>query len=359
MKILLVDDDKNFYENWDLFLRRWNREHKEETRIELEWQDSIATIMGNPAVASNFDFVIVDLKFHSDEKAGEVAIREIRKARIRLPIVIMTATVPKVTQSLPLAGLFSKTEALDVVFEKLYNLYKIGFTRLFGKSGYLEEVIDDFFEKTIARGREAWAQYGKLCPEEGEKALLRILAAHFSSLTDSQDSSRLPEEFYNLLPPRDDYTTGQIFRRNSDGKHLLLITPACDLATQVDGSKSASSLSFIEITPLINAWGDIRRKAGENRLECAKKWFTPGKKNIHALPPSYGFEGGLVDFFNVTSCPYPADDKFNKEYTSIELSVSGEFLKDLLSRFSSFYGRQGQPVVDLTQLLARMPPSIG
>ena len=59
------------------------------------------------------------------------------------------------------------------------------------------------------------------------------------------------------------------------------------------------------------------------------------------------FEGGIINFRKVnTYKPKDFDSKFDKPLVQISMA----FTKDIVSRFSSYYSRQGQPDFDFDTL---------
>ena len=62
--------------------------------------------------------------------------------------------------------------------------------------------------------------------------------------------------------------------------------------------------------------------------------------HFHWLPKCHALEGGFVNFRRLESVAWnELETKFDRENTRIAPS----FVKDIVSRFSTFYARQGQP----------------
>ena len=79
--------------------------------------------------------------------------------------------------------------------------------------------------------------------------------------------------------------------------------------------------------------------------------FKTGSKSLannnrqyrHWLPPTKFFEGGVVNFRKLkTLHKKDFKEQFEKPY----IQISPPFVKDIVSRFSAYYARQGQPDID-------------
>jgi len=71
---------------------------------------------------------------------------------------------------------------------------------------------------------------------------------------------------------------------------------------------------------------------------------------LHFLPPTGIFPGGLVNFRQIET--YSKTD-FNAKYLYPKCQISPFFIKDIISRFSSYYARQGQPDLNFDSLVSR------
>ena len=63
----------------------------------------------------------------------------------------------------------------------------------------------------------------------------------------------------------------------------------------------------------------------------------------HWMPRTAFFQGGVLNFRKLTTLNKDdLDERFGKPI----IQISPFFLKDIISRFSSYYARQGQPDID-------------
>ncbi|RIL12919.1 hypothetical protein CYQ93_22635 [Acinetobacter baumannii] len=74
-----------------------------------------------------------------------------------------------------------------------------------------------------------------------------------------------------------------------------------------------------------------------------KKYFSNNFSNYyHSLPKIKKFVGGFINFRKAQSL---TQDQIDLDYEIVKIQVAAPFIKDILSRFSSYYARQGQPVI--------------
>ena len=69
---------------------------------------------------------------------------------------------------------------------------------------------------------------------------------------------------------------------------------------------------------------------------------------FHWLPETDFFNGGFLNFRKITTC---TKDELGDIYDPPHIQISPHFVKDILSRFSSYYARQGQPDIDRTKII--------
>ena len=55
------------------------------------------------------------------------------------------------------------------------------------------------------------------------------------------------------------------------------------------------------------------------------------------------FAGGFIDFADISIVP---EENINTQYEIMKLRISEPFMKNISGRFSSYFGRQGQPDLD-------------
>jgi hypothetical protein len=79
----------------------------------------------------------------------------------------------------------------------------------------------------------------------------------------------------------------------------------------------------------------LNKKNEIDRNKIAK-YVNNLNARFHYLPPFESNNGFTIDFQDVTSIP------FSSELERVA-TISSPFIKDIISRFSNYYSRQGQP----------------
>ena len=226
----------------------------------------------------------------------------------------------------------------DDVLHCLWEPYSIGLTRIMGGRGLLEERLNTVFLRNLLPTLDAWIRYGKKDAERTEKALLRYALGHLVAGLDGDETPSYPEEVY-LAPPLDDaLTTGSIVMRKGDNTCYVVMTPACDLVLR-DGKPNVDSIILAEIVPEETVYAALNANAGRQR----KLKGNNDKHCYHWLPKSKVADGGYLDFRQLQTVPLA---KLGCEFERFDTRIAPGFVKDIVSRFSAFYARQGQPVID-------------
>ena len=177
----------------------------------------------------------------------------------------------------------------------------------------------------------------------------------------SNDTEKIqPEECYVLLPdeaiscPR----PGMILK-DSNEVHYLVLNPACDLAVRAGGGTNSNGMLLVPIDSERDTLKALMQApANGATLSSKQKRHNAGIREnayknkepirFHWLPRCGKFEGGFVNFRNVFTCD---SAKFGNEYIVCEnkFIVHPDVLKNIQSRFASYYARQGQPDIDFSR----------
>ena len=150
-----------------------------------------------------------------------------------------------------------------------------------------------------------------------------------------------PEEVY-LAPPLDDsLKTETLMRCKKRQTCHVVMTPACDLVIRA-GCKPKSEVVVVvaEIVPETDLFA---------KLQADKGWKNNLKRNndakcFHWLPRCHTHSGGFVDFRRLETVMW---DKLDEKFDRLEARIAPSFIKDVVSRFSASYARQGQPDIDV------------
>jgi hypothetical protein len=275
---------------------------------------------------------------------------------------VYSANLNTLDGSIPSSIFFKKfvktgEEDLSDIILNLKSIYDTGITKILGRNGIIEnqlnrvfwEHMSEVFDKLLAKGIN-------------EKQLLRYLTGHLYEYLeineiDNSFESYFPEEVYIKPPIKPQFFTGDIIEKNEDGKKYIILTPACDIANKNPKKILLSLISDLADDPIRGMKADYDKNPIEGEAEEVIKEINDKKEEAernlekllsnnyspryYFLPKSSSFNGGLVNFHHLEVVDYATiDQNFKKVAT-----VNGQFLKDVIARFSFYYSRQGAPEV--------------
>lgn len=356
IRLLIVEDAPDQKELYQDAVDEFNELHQGTSQIEIEIETNLSDAQ-QKLKSSDFDGAIVDLNLEGDEPgtaSGNEVLKEIRGAH-RFPVFVVTGVPDQLDDSLE-ENAFFKVRARDIdsraLLEELLRIYQTGITQILGARGIIESRLNEIFWEHISEGFRFWE--GKNC----EQPLLRHTLTHLIEYLalpgeEQQGEHYFEAEFYIVPPIKREIATGDIVQYENES--YLLMTPACDLVVrsskQRNGTpRKVSRVTLARMIPL--------ERAELERLAIVEPGATDRKLNSFCidvinnkidqfayLPPYLSFREAVVDFGDITCIVVD-------EYLTLErrATVADPFLKDIQSRFSLFYGRQGQPDLDKRRL---------
>lgn len=345
MKILLIDDEQQVFNDGKESASVYDKEKIEITFIKSINEDYLS-------ILHDMDFAIVDMKLGADGQAGNVFIEKFNDLSIRVPTVIYTGT-PDECDDEKVLKVFRKTESFDTIFDFLVPIYKTGITKILGGRGKLENTLFDVFKKNLLPQISSWTKYAEKDSEKTENALLRYTLNHMQQLLDN-DETYLPEEVYICPPINRNIKTGSIIYNNESENYYIVLTPACDLAIRKNGKFKTDKVLLVRLEKYNDV---VNRMTAEYKETTGRDWNSKEKtktagdlhKNryslyFHYLPQAGIFsEDYLINFRDIETI---VSNKIGDNFLEPKMQISDSFLKDIISRFSSFYARQGQPDID-------------
>ena len=335
LQLLVVEDEIAYLEQYEAVLGEYVKERGR--AIEMRVCTTLAE--AKRSLNASIDAVVVDLNLGKDTTEGGEVIDDL-KDHFRVPVVVLTGTPQDAYDEPPVIGVFTKGEhRFDEVLDRLWEPYCIGLTRIMGGRGLLEERLNTVFLRNLLPTLDAWIRYGQKDAERTEKALLRYALGHLVAGLDGDETPSYPEEVY-LAPPLDKaLTTGSLIKRKADGGRHVVMTPACDLVLR-DGEPNVDTIILAEVVPEETVYAALDANPGrKKRLKGNNDKYC-----YHWLPNSQVADGGYLDFRKLETV---ALNGLERQFERLEVRIAPGFVKDIVSRFSSFYARQGQPVIDL------------
>ena len=149
-------------------------------------------------------------------------------------------------------------------------------------------------------------------------------------------------------PATDKITTGSIV--HADDQWFVVMSPACDLVPRgKNGAPNTDQILLVEIESVDKILDGSKSKGKVSEL-CSNK-----RTYYHWLPKTDFFEGGILNFRKLTTHDKDNHDKdnFDEKFGKPTIQISPFFVKDIVSRFSSYYARQGQPDIDSKDFIDR------
>ena len=375
MTLILIEDNDEETQSCQNAVDDFNDDHKDKGWcIELEPHTNIESA-SEALESSYFDGAIIDMKLADSGNEGNQALDVIRKHLKRIPVAIYTGTpdVADVTD-IPSIGLFKKA---DITYKELlckfWDIYKTGITKIMGGKGQIEQSLSQIFIKHLlpeivtvlgngSTGSESnWVRYAKINSHETEEALLRHTINHLTHELYKSDGKCYPDEMLIRLLGPTPINTGCILKHKESGIFYIVMSPACDLAERKSESSEGESRKcntdramLVEIQNLDDILSNnekYEKASTETQKENIKQSLFGGIKAnkggqyYHWLPILDSCqEGAAINFRRVSTY---SQEELDESFNSPVIQVASPFLKDIISRFSSYYARQGQPDINI------------
>lgn len=351
MIVLLVEDTETAIKTCNEYAQKYTESGK---KISIIVARTVADAFDK--LSCKIDVAIVDIKLKSEKNGGNDVVSKMQELCLRIPTVFHTGT-PDDVQVENVLKVFTRGDGYPKIFDYLLEVYNTGITEILGKHGFLEEQINNFYNSVFWVTRDSWISKGKeYSAEVVKKSLLRTVIYHLENILENNSEKTFYEEFY-LCCSNDDLHTGSIIKRKEDNKNYIVISPACDLVKRPGGNRNTNIITLCEIDP-IELHGfmlktDSDDQLGKDKKNIIKNLLANTKNRYHWIPKIDSFSGGLLDFTKTISM---TESKINELYDLLNIRISPPYLKNILSRFSSYYARQGQPDLDVDAFVERLKP---
>lgn len=318
-----------------------------------------------------YDAVFLDLNLQEDPKHGSQAsgnkvLRHIiDNSRLRLVVYVVSGTLHSLAPEFddlfenPLMRKFERDSDTKPLLMDLVRVLKTGVTEILGGRGRFEQLVNSIFFSHLSKGFNFWIDKDKGC----EKELLRYMTLHLLEHLDipEEDSNRentyFTPEFYIYPPIKPNVSCGDIVLFNNE-KHVVL-TPSCDISPRKNGETTLYNVDIVILARVLplekEVFDNLNISYSGNNERTNKKWSrfvenhrgTTPKNRFHFLPPYLAIEESVIDFKRLVSLPIEA--VVNPDGLERVATVSSPFIRDIQGRFSSYYGRHGQPAGDWSQ----------
>ena len=385
MKLILIEDHDQEVQSCKNAVEYFNKDNKKKKWcIQLETHANIEDA-SKALESSYFDGAIIDMKLDDSGNEGNQALDVIRQHLKRIPVAIYTGTPDGAdVTDIPLIGLFKKADTTyDELIYKFWDIYKTGLTKIMGGKGQIEQSLSQIFikhllpkispESTVSE-KSNWVSYAEEDPDNTEKALLRYTLNHLIHELYKSSENCYPDEMYIHLPNLEQdqvkVDTGCILKNKDNNKFYIVLSPACDLAEREGGECNTDRALLVEIQMLEEILSDdyfisnchggkkLKKRYLKSNPESPKEYllkqqdndlikYQRNTKNLYYcwLPKTSCFNNGAVINFRRISTYDQVE--LNSSFDIPVIQVASPFLKDIISRFSSYYARQGQPDINI------------
>ncbi|PIT22034.1 response regulator [Snodgrassella alvi] len=364
MQLILVEDDLDDVELCKNAVSDFKKDKR--CNVDLQIANDVSSAI-EAFKSSHYDGAIVDMKLASDGDEGNQVLKEVKKQLRRVPVVIMSGTpYDAVIKDVPLVATYVKGDIryYDII-KYLWDIYNTGLTKIMGGKGEIEKCLSEIFVNILLpqitpdpnNKSNNWITYAQDKPENTEKALLRYTLNHLIHYLYHDDSFCYPDEMYIYLHPPmpQKINTGCILMEKSTDKLYIVMNPACDLVERKNGKckTDRALLAAIQRIEEVEGFQKIKcnhekdlSKNDKNNLDSIRK----NNKNLyyHWLPKTkYYTYGAVVNFRWLHTY---SEKELDEQFDEPVIQISSPFLKEIISRFSSYYARQGQPDIGYLEL---------
>lgn len=352
--ILVVEDNDDQWETYQDSATEYSNECR---KINLIRHPS-ASEARSALLSNDIDGAIIDLNLESgnpNDASGNEVLREIMRSH-RFPILVVSGNLGHLDPDISFSGFlkaFDRDTDNKEIFDYLLKVYSTGITRILGGRGQIEWLLRDIFWHHLADVIDSW----NADSNESERMLLRYTVAHLAEYLDTPDGENRfyhDAEFYIMPPIREHIATGDIIDLN--GVRYILLSPACDVAVREidENGKPIVNADRVVLAPLIKVErahflekNIIKVGSNSSDLKSVLDKITKGQWEKYVFLPQSGvMYSAVIDLQNLHTFTF-------EEYLEARrlATISAVFLKDIQSRFSAYYGRQGQPDLDKGKLV--------
>ena len=357
--LFILEDNDAAYDSFNSLIEDYNKEN--EIKIKTVRFKEVKQAL-NAIKSGWYDGAIIDIRLSTsdDSENGNEIIREI-KNNLRFPIRVYTG-YDDIDDDLQDQNEFYKIyKRTDIRFQEvlveLINIYKTGITKILGKKGTIEDYLRDIFWNHLSSSFGSWIKEAQT-KDNIEKILLRYTLSHLQEYLDKDDSGDYdeyhPSEFYIKDPINKKLHNGMILKQKSPDEYFIVLTPSCDLANEKNDKVLMCKIiqDVKEFSVRLERNKKCKKACEEKKTQtnAQMKKYNSAKGRVMEITrnsfklqyhyvPKINSLGGFIDFQDI-SVINKADVESN--YDKIA-SVTNNFRKEIVARFSHYYMRQGQP----------------
>jgi len=372
IKILIAEDEASALEIYNDAISDFNDENTDINIVETICQtkeEALESIQNE-----YFDAAFIDLNLSRTENDGGIELIKAIQDNARYPIYIVSGQIQNVEHDFNnkfISKHDKDTVDTNELLLEIKKIYETGLTKVLGSKGILEKKLDDIFWNHLSESKEHWIEH-KLDGVELEKIISRYTLTHLLEYLQLDNNGNEikkydPSEMYIKPLIKNEMYPGTILQYEE--KKYLVLSPACDISNE-----NCDCVILIQLTELFEhqVFVEIRQKK-EEHINTNNADFNKGQrknyentlkgfdKNIkktlkefisnnkgdryYFLPKFLDFKAKVIDFQDIQTVDITEIGRYEKI-----MNISLPFIKDIQSKFSSYYARQGSPDFDFSKI---------
>ena len=333
IRILIIEDDEDQQALYSSCIREYNKEHPDYEIIPTQLNsinDYFKSMFDN-----SYDALIADITLGND-CSGNIAIEKTMNS-CRLPVFVVSGDFNKLSVQNQESFLFRKYNRdgdFYTILDEIVGIYNTGYSRALALGGKLEELISKVYWDYL---NDKQLPFTYCDPKTKENRVLRYTLSRISDILKINDQEK--HDAYNasecvIIPPiGNEMYPGDVIEYN--GEDYIVISADCDVE---NGKSDYITLCGLNPEYYTNFTKRCVPGYSNNVKSEIQKHVNNNVARYHLIPATSRFKGNVIDFQQVVSIKKEEILSATKKAT-----VSSEFMKDIRFRFSSYYGRQGQP----------------
>lgn len=360
LKLLIVEDDEELIKSYKRDIRSFNL--TSDVKIKecvINNKDDALVILEDTSVY--FDAAIVDLRLdnkggNDQDYSGNEVIRKI-KSNLRFPVFVITGTPHFIDPDLAIQNSLFKIKTRgeeDNYLEQFIEIFNTGITNILSRKGIIEQYLNNIFWNHLSTSMDMWIDDTTRVPSEKERSLIRYTLLHMQEYIDEDIEKYHPSEFYITRPIKKNIFTGDIVSLGKD--RYIILTPSCDIIIRAGGNRNADFIMLCKLKGLNDIVKNYNLLNGHTPINNDNRkrlnsFIENKNQKYHFIPKSKDFDAALIDFQDKLTFPQSDTEKLLETGEMIRLAtVSSPFLKDIISRYSNYYSRQGSPDFNIEEI---------
>lgn len=339
INILLIEDDKAQVKSMKDIAEAYELSNDCKIQIDPIENDSM---IGNKLFDNKYDCIVIDINWGDQNPEGGRKLIDKIINKKRIPLIVYAGNLSYVEDIEEQIGFkkFTRTTSFNIIIDEIIKIKNLKIFDLIGYDGSLDQEITKIFWNDLENSIRS---INDIPEYEDSDALVRMLTTRIvNKLNIPEDSRQKYFEFYISPSVSEVVHNGDIYSIN--GENYLIILPECQVIHHID---KPITVAHIDYEKAKNKISQVLETPEAKRQNVFNNMFSLEKSPAeHFLPPYRDNGVGVIEFGNV--CTFPRE-KFLKENKLA--SINPDYMKNIQSRFSQYYARQGQPDIDTDHLI--------